>query len=573
LDEEDRAAASSSPSFARRTAFGDEVPPSPLRGEGRNEQEELNEQSNEDNQQAHTEQPAPSNSGDTGVNPESDFEHPVYEPNNPVFEPEPELEPETDVVPSSVDPATATAAQLQPLVTLLAAALRELREPTGDSSVNSSSLAKHRISTDLTKELNTSQYGKSPYDGSNNILAFANFSDFVNHKFKKYSTLIEEKKFSAKDFFTEVIAETMKGRVPDTLVQMSHTQPDKFNAVTEGPGPFLKQVVRLSILPAEANSIYDKAQEIPGKISTLKLYNQLKRLQNVSRVMYEVHGSPVLDDHVLLFVLRNKMHPEIKSKVEAEMIEKNYSLSTEGIETFYVHKATQYEAILQSKEGKLNLIQDLSTDPDASASPTKGNPASTLSSESPEFTDNPQVNPSPLGPPPDDLDELEDSLCTLQEHLAQHNDPETQELLQEPLHKLALMKQQQNGKRIRKKPRTLKIMNSSNPPNPSRPLNKPPFPVSQRCPVDWKPPSISERRDRYAQGLCTTCGSKNHFRAQCPCAAKMDQYVAGRPPIQQRMHCLIDALKPDFDSMDDREQEFHCNLLEHLEQLEQSFCN
>jgi hypothetical protein len=325
-------------------------------------------------------------------------------------------------------------------------------------------------------------------------------------------------------------------------------------------------VVRLSILPAEANSIYDKAQEISGKLSTLKLYNQLKRLQNVSRVMYEVHGSPILDDHVLLFVLRNKMHPEIKSKVEAEMVEKNYSLSTEGIETFYVHKATQYEAILRSKESKLNLLHEPSTDPNTKNFTTADAPATTSTPAMPKLVDWDEAES-----PSDDLQELEDSLCTLQEHVAQHCNDETQELLQEPLHKLAIMKQQQSGKRIRKKPRTLKVMQSSS--NPSRPLNKPPQPVNQRCPVDWKPPSISDRRERYAQGLCTTCGSKNHFRAQCPCASKMDQYIAGRPPVQQRLHHLIDALDPDFDSMDDQEQEFHCNLLEHLEQLEQSFCN
>ena len=536
IEPDDQQAAQTPPTFATRIA--EDVPSSSSTGEGND--------TNNDNSVRPTN--LDSATIQEGVEAENDNENDVDIASNghsTDYDNQDEDEDDNDSFSLTSSQSLTT---MEPLVKILAAALKELKQPESNSSV----LAKHRITNDLTKELQNSSYGKNQYDGNNNILAFANFSDFVQHKFKKYSPLIDEAKFAAKDFFTELIAETMKGRVPDTLVQMSHNQPDKYSTITESSSHFLKQVARLSILPAEANSVYDKALETPSKLPALKLYNQLKRLQTVSRVMNEVHGSPTLDDHVLLFILRNKMHPLVKTKVEAEMVEKQYSLSTEGIETFYVHKATQYEAILLNKHHKLNLIHDNEEPEDEPTS----EPVST------------ETNDVDIAS--EYLDELEESLCTMQEHAAKEgNDTELQSQLQEQLHKLAVMRKQEgrgrkpNGKRPNKQGQrypdnTLKVMQGNQP-------------STQACPLNWKPPSVADRRLRYEQGLCTTCGSKNHFRAQCPCASRMQSYISKQPPIQQRLHCILDTLNPDVEQMDDQEQEFHCNLLEHLDQLEQAF--
>ena len=82
---------------------------------------------------------------------------------------------------------------------------------------------------------------------------------------------------------------------------------------------------------------------------------------------------------------------------------------------------------------------------------------------------------------------------------------------------------------------------------------------------------MTERRERYANGQCTTCGSKDHFRANCPCAAKMQQHIAQQPPIQQRLHNMLDALAPNVTEMNEQEQDFHVETLDFLEKAEQSF--
>ena len=169
---------------------------------------------------------------------------------------------------------------LSSLVNILASALKTLTPPpkTDDSSI----LTKHRLTTDLAKELINGVYGKNKYEGQNNIVKFSDFYDFVSRKYQKYSPLIEGKKFTSADYFNEIITNTMTGRVADTLHAMSVNQPNKYEILVKNPTTFLTQVARLSILPAEANSIFDKASSIPGRnVPTLKLFNMLKKLQVV----------------------------------------------------------------------------------------------------------------------------------------------------------------------------------------------------------------------------------------------------------------------------------------------------
>ena len=46
----------------------------------------------------------------------------------------------------------------------------------------------------------------------------------------------------------------------------------------------------------------------------------------------------------------------ISTNIEADRIEKHYSLSTKGIETFYAHRSIQYETTLLNKKHKLNPV-------------------------------------------------------------------------------------------------------------------------------------------------------------------------------------------------------------------------
>ena len=454
---------------------------------------------------------------------------------------------------------------MKPLVQLLAAAMKQLAPERSHEDTDKLVVTQHRITTDLNKELANSIYGKNKYEGHNNIVKFSNFYDFVSRKYVKYTPLIESKKFTSLDFFNEIVAETMFGRVQDSLNAAAVSQPSKYELIVSNSHTFLTQVAKLAILPNEANSVFDKASELPSRTGTLKLFNQLKRLQTVSKVMLQVHGSPVLEDNILLFLLRQKMHPEIKAKVEADMAEKNYSLSTEGIETFYVHKATQYETARNGgRKDKLQLLAEADELSDEEGTCREGNEEQTH-----------QVNFMKS----QDYEALEDTLFNLQEHFA---DSEYYEQLVEPLENtLNVIANKGKGKRQPRKrqdkTQRFQAMQGAAPgparlhPNqgttPGNSIGK----VPQSCPFNWKPPTMAERRERYAQGQCTTCGAKDHFRANCPCAARMQKHIASLPPVQQRLHHMLDALAPDVTCMDTNEQDFHVETLKFLETAEQSF--
>ena len=533
LSPEDVAAADSPEAFARVVPEHAEAPASSLEREG--------------------EEP--------GV-PPNPFEPPNV-PEQPVYpEPAPQgtpLEDESDTDQSTIDSIDDEFANMKPLVKIIAAAMKQLA-PANSNETSNSVVTQHRISTDLNKELAASSYGKNKYEGHNNIVKFSNFYDFVSRKYVKYTPLINSKKFTSLDFFNEVVAETMIGRVPDTLQAAAVSQPAKYETIVTSPQTFLTQVAKLAILPNEANSVFDKASELPSRTGTLKLFNQLKKLQTVSKVMLQVHGSPILEDNILLFLLRQKMHPEIKAKVEADMAEKNYSLSTEGIETFYVHKATQYETAKggNKKDHQVNFMdtEELPLEPSAQDTDTNNHQVNLEDNES---------------------SELENSLFHLQEQLvdSEYYD-ELAEPLEQALNAIANNRKGKKPQRRRQAPQKLQAMQGTAPGPARLQPNQGPQPnygkrPQQSCPFNWKPPSMTERRERYANGQCTTCGSKDHFRANCPCAAKMQNYIAQQPPIQQRLHNMLDALAPNVTEMDEKEQDFHVETLDFLEKAEQSF--
>ena len=433
----------------------------------------------------------------------------------------------------------------------------------------------HKLKTDLVKELQGTEYGKSKYKGLNDIITFSDFHEFVIRKYQRYAALIKSAKMTSSEFFTEVIAETMTGRVADTLTQTSQNQPEKYKSIVDSPTSFLTQVARLSILPAEANSVYDKAQNLPNsKWTTLKLYNQLKKLQTVSTVMEAVHGSASLQDDILLFILRNKMNPAIRAKVEADMVEKQYSLSTDGIDTFIVHRATQYEAALMSKGKQLSQLNMLTEETDK-----EEDDISEWTSEDSETFERVEDT--------DSEDNYIEQLHLLSDAVMNVTSPDKDDYhkLMEPIQNLQAMRRQDKSR----KPKTqaLKVMHNSERRKVSYPGTPQPFKQPQSntkyassdttratsCPLNWKPPSLAERRSRYATGQCTTCGSTEHFKANCPCASRMQQYVSKQPPIQRRFHALYDALAPDVNDMDDKEQDLHVQLLEYLASAEQSFSN
>lgn len=446
---------------------------------------------------------------------------------------------------------------MKPLVQILAAAMKQLSPSRTTEDPSAAVLTQHRITSSLNKELLCSSYGKNKYEGLNNIVKFSNFYDFVSRKHVKYTPLIETHKFTSKDFFNEIVAETMTGRVQDALNAAAVSQPSKYELIVANAQSFLTQVAKLAILPNEANSVFDKASELPSRTGILKLFNQLKKLQTVSKVMLQVHGSPVLEDNILLFLLRQKMHPEIKAKVEADMADKNYSFSTEGIESFYVHKATQYETARSgSKKDQLNSLVE-PEEPQEEGTTLEGNKAPPVH----------EVNFMKLQEP----EALETTLCHLQEHLAES---EYYEQLAEPIEDvLNAISSNRKGKRPMRKPQDRTQRFQAMQGNTAGPSRLPPSQGTSTavCPFNWKPPSMPERRERYAQGQCTTCGAKDHFRANCPCAGRMQKYVASLPPVQQRLHCMLDALAPDVTEMDTEEQDFHVETLKYLEKAEQSF--